>query len=527
MSTDLSRAGVTASARPLPKSARTRGGASFDPRSDLWAYRDGVHPVHLDFRSLVGLTPELQASLKSTLLWYAESRSPGHLENLFNRMQHFAEFLRTTMSGCITSISATELLSYRSSLERNDQWYLGSLAGLLKKWHALGLSGVTADAILLLKSLRLRGNQKGVAVLTMDSRYGPFTDIELGGIQAALHEAYADRRVDLASYLLAELFILLGQRPVQYAALKVCDVSVRRTRDGDEQYLLRVPRAKQRNTTLRSTFTERIVLRDVGVLLVEHAGQVRARFSGRLTDPLQAPLFPAGNECQSSRGFEYHHTSEGVRAWLQATLGKLSVKSERTGKPVHIVPLRFRRTLATRAVEEGYGELVIAALMDHTDTQNVHIYVEATPAIVKRIDRAIALQMAPLAQAFAGVLIKGESEATRGNDPSSRIVDPRIDPSMSPMGSCGQYGFCGLLAPIACYTCVYFQPWLDGPHEAVLEHLLQRREQLQGTTDKRIAATEDRTILAVAQVIRRCEELRARTSASHKKRPTRRKNANG
>ena len=72
-------------------------------------------------------------------------------------------------------------------------------------------------------------------------------------------------------------------------------------------------------------------------------------------------------------------------------------------------------------------------------------------------------------------------------------------------------GFCGLAAPIACYTCKNFQPWLDGPHEAVLAHLLAKREQLLSTTDARIASVNDRTILAVAEVIRRCDEVRAQT----------------
>ena len=33
--------------------------------------------------------------------------------------------------------------------------------------------------------------------------------------------------------------------------------------------------------------------------------------------------------------------------------------------------------------------------VDHADTQNVEIYIEARPDIVKRIDKAIAMQMAP------------------------------------------------------------------------------------------------------------------------------------
>jgi len=154
---------------------------------------------------------------------------------------------------------------------------------------------------------------------------------------------------------------------------------------------------------------------------------------------------------------------------------------------------------------EGHGELVIAELLDHSDTQNVGVYIEARPEIVERIDKAIAFRLAPMAQAFSGVLIENESHATRHADPTSRICDPRFDPTMRPIGSCGNYGFCGFLAPIACYTCVNFEPWVDGPHQAVLEHLVDERDRLSKDADARIAAVNDRTIIAVAEVVRRCE----------------------
>jgi hypothetical protein len=114
--------------------------------------------------------------------------------------------------------------------------------------------------------------------------------------------------------------------------------------------------------------------------------------------------------------------------------------------------------------------------------------------------------MAPLAQAFAGKLIRDESEATRGSDPLSRITDLRIDQTGHAMGSCGQNSYCGFSAPVACYTCACFEPWVDGPHEAVLQFLLDKREKLLTITDQRIASVNDRTVLAVAEVVRLCDE---------------------
>jgi hypothetical protein len=144
-------------------------------------------------------------------------------------------------------------------------------------------------------------------------------------------------------------------------------------------------------------------------------------------------------------------------------------------------------------------------LLDHSDTQNVHVYTENVPEHLDAIDAAVARQLAPLAQAFAGVLIQGETEAVRGDDPTSRI---RAD-NGAVTGICGHFGFCGALVPIACYTCKFFQSFLDGPHRLMLEGLLAERERvLRVTGDKTIAAINDRTIFAVAEVMRRCEEVK-------------------
>lgn len=499
----------------LPDRVRTRSGVEFDPRADRWTYRDTTDTVHLDFTGLRA-TASLVESAKRTFVWYAEQLSPGHLTNMFMRLRHYLSTVSDAgRAGPISEISSTDLLNYRATLTGPTKWYLGALAGLLKKWHSLGYPGVSDDAVALLKQLRLQGNAKGEAVLTHDPVHGPFTDIELEALHYALDQAYVAGNVDREGYLLAYLFMLLGQRPVQYAALKVRDVGVARAKDGTPVYTLRMPRAKQRDRLSRDEFKDRVVIPQIGELLVQHAEAIRSAFHGQLPDPADAPLFPTRRRRSNEpEGFAFHRTSQAIIELLPNTLKRLGVTSERTGEPLHITATRFRRTVATRAAIEGHGELIIAELLDHTDTQNVGVYIEARPEIVERIDRAIALHLAPLAQAFAGVLIRDESEATRAGDPSSRICDPRFDPSMKPLASCGKHGFCGFAAPVACYTCANFEPWLDGPHEAVLEHLIGERDRLAARGDMRIASIHDRTILAVAEVVRQCEAQRGQGNES-------------
>lgn len=490
----------------LPGRARTRSGVEFNPNDATWCYRDQTETISLDFTSLPISGPLLK-SAKLALLWYAEQLSASHLKNSFSRLLHFVRYLDRNSDCPVNEITGWGLINYRSSLNRRTSWYLGSLAGLLRKWTELRYPGVSADALVLLDQLRIEGNMKGEAVLTHDPFEGPFTDIELSSLHAALDRAHAEGSVEREAYLLAYLYMLLGQRSVQYAALKVCDVSMVRAQDGTSVYMLRVPRAKQRNQLARTEFKHRALIPRVGSLLVSHANEIRELYRYRLSDPTQAPLFPARRRTANEPlGFEFHRTRDSLTAFLKNSLKSLTVKSERTGQLLGINPTRFRRTVATRAAVEGHGELIIAELLDHTDTQNVGVYIEARPELIDRIDRAVAMRLAPMAQAFVGMLIRDESEATRAGDPDSRICDPRFDESMKPAGSCGKHGFCGLMAPTACYTCVSFQPWLDGPHEAVLAHLISERERLHSSRDLRIASINDRTILAVAEVVRLCEQ---------------------
>jgi integrase len=495
----------------LPEEVTTRSGTKFDPRLDRWTYRDNTKTINLDFADL-DIAVELLISAKRVLIWYAENMSPDHLTNMFVRLKHFLKSGQANTSN-LSMITSNHLINYRVSLSKNNSWYLGNLSGFLKKWHALNIPGVTDDAISFLKQLRLEGNLKGEAVSTMDVLDGPFSDIELGAIHDSIGRAFEDGVIGLGDYILVLLFMALGPRPIQYASLKVCDVGMSQTKDGTALYTLNIPRAKQREKLSRSAFNQRVLIPQIGEKLVEHVTRVRAQFSGILPDLNSAPVFPAKRSHKNEpQGFEYHQTAHTLGVRLRDILNKLNIVSERTGETLHITATRFRRTLGTRAAMEGHGELVIAELLDHSDTQNVGVYVQATPEIVERIDRAMALHLAPLAQAFAGVIIKNESEALRRDDPASRICDPRFEPTMKPMGNCGQHGFCGQLAPISCYTFRTFQPWLDGPHEAVLNHLVSERERLMMATDARIASINDRTILAVAEVVRRCEEIRSEMS---------------
>jgi hypothetical protein len=138
--------------------------------------------------------------------------------------------------------------------------------------------------------------------------------------------------------------------------------------------------------------------------------------------------------------------------------------------------------------------MVIAELLDHSDNQNAGVYIENIPEHLASLDQAVGHQLAHYAQAFSGVIVNTEKDAVRGADLNSRI---RIDKEN--VGTSGSYGFCGANVPILCYTCMDFQPWVDGPHEIIYDELIAERTRLLDFTgDKQIAAVNDRSIIAVA-----------------------------
>ena len=104
-------------------------------------------------------------------------------------------------------------------------------------------------------------------------------------------------------------------------------------------------------------------------------------------------------------GLEGHHDGGSVGSKISKLLNGLGVVSVRTGKKMALFQTRIRRTFGSRAAAEGLPATVVADLMDHSWLTSSLIYIEARPEIMERIDKALALKVTPLAQAFSGTLV--------------------------------------------------------------------------------------------------------------------------
>jgi integrase len=490
--------------RMLPQAAFTRAGVQFYPTDEIWSFQDAVTPGHFDFLALRDtVMPEPMQGLKSALAWLLQNRAVATALNAYSSFKHFLLLTGRSKERPIREITQFDLISYRSMLTKQQGNRFLMLAVLLKKWHGLGLRGVSDDAIGFLKCLRMKKPDAGVPVLTMCSKQGPLTQLEDEAYQDGLNAAFARGELSEMAFFACWVTRAIGQRPCQTAALKVCDLVVEARPDGSDEYLLKVPRAKRRDAIHpRSSLKVRPLIQQLGAPLHAYVQRVRASFDGRLRDPSQAPMFPSQRGALVDGPFSGHMTARQIGAVIQSAGRKIKAQSERTGRPLNVTPARLRRTVGTRAAEEGHGELLVGEILDHTNVASARYYVEAVPSIVIRIDAAMANHLAPLARAFQGE--PPEQAAPDRGDSSSLIIDLRVDQSGKPMGQCAGTGSCRFSAPLSCYTCRSFKPWLDGPHQKVLDDLIARRDQQLSRNGSRMASINDRTLLAVAEVIQIC-----------------------
>lgn len=500
----------------------SRAGYRFSEDEPVWVLDKNTRLYVGKVLGLLG--PEFHRGFVSTLSYYARSVSSSHARSICDRAYIM---LRDT---CCSQITTQSLINYRATLTRETEWYMSTLRGFFYKWRDLGHPGIGVDVIDLLDSWTLKGNIVGDAVKRLDPTEGPLTDNELLAFNEGAVHAFEKNTISLTELAISLTISHTGRRPRQIAQLKIGDLDgTQKNNKGEPLFLIHIPRAKQRGEVFRDSFKTFSMTQELWTILsaqrrhcIESVEQIlELQLQDREIDAL--PVFPDLHAFQSisirdqlltlSNTDALHLRSAEITRVLKKVVSSTNCRSERTGDPLNVFATRFRYTTGTRAAREGFGPMIIAELLDHTNTQNASIYVKNIPEHVAALDKAVGFQLASFAQAFQGVLVDREEDALRGNDPASRIRHKGEG-----TGSCGTYGYCGANVPIPCYTCIHFQPWVEGPHETIYAELIAERERVLAITgDLTVAAANDRTILAIAQVILSCQKRRSELAESEAK----------
>lgn len=493
---------------PESRPRKSSSGYSFDEFSDVWDL-DGSVRITLKFLVEMNVNKETSLGFRMALSRFAQELSALHCRNIKDRSFHF--FRITGSAG----FSAEALSNYKRSLDEEHIWYLGLLRGFLESWDEWGYPGLEKSAINYLSGLTLKGNQKGVSVLVNCPYSGPYTALEHQSLLYGLASAYVENRLSQYEYSYLLAVSMTGRRPVQIRFLKLCDLSFEDS-DGQRAHFLSIPRAKQRGGgTFRAELKRVMICKDLWDSLCDQRNWVLSwveRNIGVLGESVlsQLPLFPnlerLGRclplDLASRLNTDFLHQTESELNRVRLSLnGQVVAYSERTRERLIIGFNRLRRTYATNLAKEGFGPMVIAEALDHSDTQQVGVYARPERETAKQVSAVMAPLFAPLAMAFAGTLVTSERDALRGNDPHSRVkLSTDVD-----IGNCGNSAFCSD-GWKSCYVCRNFQPWLNGPHRSAHELLVRERETQQNAgVSARVIEASDRTLLAILQVIQMCD----------------------
>ncbi|PCD86118.1 site-specific integrase [Vibrio mediterranei] len=493
----------------------SHNGFEFDYLSSRWTLNRDV-TVSVEFLNL--FSQPLQDDIRETLVFYAETSSANHTSNIAKQLSLYQRL--TGESG----LTEKGFASFKNKVPKKDWYKVSVVRGMLRQMRFLKLDKHIGDAVFkLTDQWRLGGNDKGVAVLTLDPETGPFSDLEFEAIGLNAAHRYAEGRLRNDEYACLSIFKASGRRATQIASIKCKDFSYSSKYTGSPAYVVQIPKAKVRGGKFRSILKPYALVNAVAQVIELHIEEQTAKVENALGRKMtleekgELPLFvdvDTIEEIQSISSeaiLDYlkselpHIKTSNLTNKLNGAVKKLKIISERTGEPLKSTSYRFRYTLGTRAAREGAGTLTIANLLDHSDTQNVHVYVANSPEHAIQISQIMNQPLARYASAFAGKLVEDEDEANVENAGAARIPCREKD---CDVGSCGSNSFCQDYAPIACYLCPKFRPWAHAPHHLILEWLVEERERLKVDTngDMQIVSINDRAILAVCQVIQLCRE---------------------
>ncbi len=387
-----------------------------------------------------------------------------------------------------------------------------------RRWYVWGVEEeieiFDPDVALYLEGIIIGGNDRGEAVLSHDPHAGPLRRTEVDDFELALKRATAARSVDHQDLAIAWLFFSFGCNSKNLVWLNEEDIVATPLANGDTFYEIRLPRIKKRTRSYRSQFRTRPLAKHIAEVLLSLIADRKALADNDNIVTTGQPLFRREGARRSLIGTAFENerfrlSSNDVRDALKRLVEAIDVRAA-NGDLLHITPRRLRYTFATRLVNEGCPAAELADALDHSDTNTIMVYFNARLDAVEAIDAALASSaLLPFAQK-CGRIVRTEAEAVRGDDKASRIYRTDVDKrTRAGVGTCGSFSWCSLMAPVACYTCPNFQPWLDGPHQEVMDDLLaKRRKRLGDGADVKLTAINDPTIRAIAKVIERCGEIR-------------------
>lgn len=427
--------------------------------------------------------------------------------------------------------SSHSLLEFHDHCRRNNLTHFNQLKTFILYWNNLSPGTINKKSIIALQSCATikPPRPSGSNVRSDNESEGWLTDEEYHSIVDTIWFDYETGINSLWNTTASLLCAQYGRRPIQLAHLKIKDL---RQQSKTEQYI-EFPGAKDRNS--EGFRLSKFEIHPIG----DHLWQMCQRLAQESINEFEKHLGPLSynlkrelplfyprsqltkrlhmindihkNELDRCSSRFLHTRAKRMSTVLRRSTGT-RVWSSRTNDYLEEYAYRFRYTRARQLARLGVSKKTLGYWLGHEHSKSLDAYYDDPAERARVLDDGISNIMSPLAQAFRGRSIRNKSEATRASDESSVIeLDGNDDYAV---GNCGSSGFCTASVPIPCYRCTKFEPWLDGPHEEVLQRLLERQNEenmnpLPGSGRRLLTPLQlDRDIQAVLNVINHCNKAK-------------------
>ncbi|HDS7740986.1 TPA: site-specific integrase [Klebsiella pneumoniae] len=291
------------------------------------------------------------------------------------------------------------------------------------------------------------------------------------------------------------LTYVTGARPVQLARLATKDLRIdtRNPETGLIRYSVLLPYAKQRRVTPERLFLA--IPPEIGALIMHYIARAQLKPDGKLFEfSHSAPFYVSRSINQVILSFSPPDYQAAV-ARGEAAL------------PI-ITPTDLRHNVGHSLAMQGVSAEEIAHILGHTSLTVAKYYILATPALA--LIRAKALGTNPVWQNMVAMMLTGElTSSTKWQ--GQRVVGIIGDQLHDGIGGCSRdNGDCPFSEVRCCYGCLYYRPFTDGDHQAVLESVVKEVDELISISDSvgnarnPLISIHETTQFEIQSVIARC-----------------------
>ncbi|EHH4664736.1 TPA: tyrosine-type recombinase/integrase [Escherichia coli] len=342
----------------------------------------------------------------NTLQYYFSSKSHLYVKTIVKNMKNFINNVSPNY------IDDKVIIQYQNIQSANKPSYFLGLRPFFTKWFESGYPGIDESAVEIAKHFDIIIKKAGQPILQDDPTVGPLTKEEHASLIKAMSHAYSIGKLSLSDYAISLLISLTGRRPQQLVMLKYKDLLQKNLDNGKVEYLISVPRVKQRGKQLQ--YRELPIISEVASIV-----QLQANHSVRLVEQTlgknlddhakgKVPVFLNEEKLLDLAIIDFNFL-ESDKIYVKPTIANRALKnivntgnliSNRTGSLLNVTPRRLRYTIATMLAKDGHNANTIAELLDHSSTSSTGIYIKNLAESVERIDSAVSEQLSFVAEIF-------------------------------------------------------------------------------------------------------------------------------